>query len=175
MHVCIILSFGWSRLLYCVSVSVGILSNHLSPSFFDCSRGTLETWCNFGIYIGKLWVISFAFESLRRKDWQGHFNDCSRKFLIRLRNYDSWNFLMCQTCWEIFSTETGIKTEEPPFNKYIWSSDKLFRNHDFFSEKIIVGPQEVETPPLLAQMVLTQCISISELLVHHMAPPGGQI
>ena len=57
----------------------------------------------------------------------------------------------------------------------IWSSDKLFRNHDFFSEKIIVGPQEGEIPPPLAQMVLTQCISISELLVHHMAPPGGQI
>ena len=57
----------------------------------------------------------------------------------------------------------------------LWSSDKLFRKHDFFSEKIIVGPQEGETPPPLAQMVLTQCTSISELLVHHMAPPGGQI
>ena len=39
---------------------------------------------------------------------------------------------------------------------YLRSSDKLFRNHDFFSEKIIVGPQEGETPPPLAQMVLTQ-------------------
>ena len=39
----------------------------------------------------------------------------------------------------------------------------------------IVGPQEGETPPPLAQMVLTQYTSISELLVHHMAPPGGQI
>ena len=57
----------------------------------------------------------------------------------------------------------------------IRSSDKLFRNHDFFSEKIIVGPHEGVTPPPLAQMVLTQCASISELLVHHMAPPGGQI
>ena len=55
------------------------------------------------------------------------------------------------------------------------SSDKLFRKHDFFLKKIIVVPQEVETPPPLAQMVLTQCTSISELLVHHMAPPGGQI
>ena len=36
----------------------------------------------------------------------------------------------------------------------------------FFSEKIIVGPQEGEIPPPLAQMVLTQCISISELLVY---------
>ena len=53
--------------------------------------------------------------------------------------------------------------------------DKLFRYGDFFSEEIIVGPQEVETPPPLAQMVLTQCTSISELLVHHVAPPGGQI
>ena len=58
---------------------------------------------------------------------------------------------------------------------YVGSSDKLFRNHDFFSEKIIVGPQEGEIPPPLAQMVLTQCISISELLVYHRAPPGGQI
>ena len=57
----------------------------------------------------------------------------------------------------------------------IWSSDKLFRNHEFFSEKIIVGLQEGEIPPPLAQMVLTQCISISELLVYHRAPPGGQI
>ena len=55
------------------------------------------------------------------------------------------------------------------------SSDKLFRIHDFFSEKIILGPQEGEIPPPLAQMVLTQCISISELLVYHRAPPGGQI
>ena len=55
------------------------------------------------------------------------------------------------------------------------SGDKLFRIHDFFSEKIIVGPQEGEIPPPLAQMVLTQCISISELLVYHRAPPGGQI
>ena len=45
----------------------------------------------------------------------------------------------------------------------------------FFSEKIIVGPQEGEIPPPLAQMVVTQCISISELLVYHRAPPGGQI
>ena len=48
-----------------------------------------------------------------------------------------------------------------------------------FPEKIIVepivGPQEGESPPPLAQMVLTQCISISELLVYHRAPPGGQI
>ena len=44
-----------------------------------------------------------------------------------------------------------------------------------FSEKIIGGPHEGVTPPPLAQMVLTQCASISELLVHHMAPPGGQI
>ena len=50
-----------------------------------------------------------------------------------------------------------------------------FRLADFFSEKIIVGPQEGEIPPPLAQMVLTQCISISELLVYHRAPPGGQI
>ena len=55
------------------------------------------------------------------------------------------------------------------------SSDKLFRNHVFFSEKIIVGPQEGEISPPLAQMVLTQCISISELLVYRRAPPGGQI
>ena len=45
----------------------------------------------------------------------------------------------------------------------------------FFSEKIIVGPHEGEIPSPLAQMVLTQCTSIPELLVHHMAPPGGQI
>ena len=45
----------------------------------------------------------------------------------------------------------------------------------FFSEKIIVGPHVGEIPPPLAQMVLTQCTSISELLVHHVAPPGGQI
>ena len=38
----------------------------------------------------------------------------------------------------------------------IRSSDKLFRNHDFFSEKIIVVPQEGEIPPPLAQMVLTR-------------------
>ena len=61
------------------------------------------------------------------------------------------------------------------FFAFIRSSDKLFRNHDFFSEKIIVGPQEGEISPPLAQMVLTQCISISELLVYHRAPPGGQI
>ena len=53
--------------------------------------------------------------------------------------------------------------------------DKLFRYGDFFSKKIIVGPHEGEIPPPLAQMVLTQRISISELFVHHMAPPGGQI
>ena len=41
------------------------------------------------------------------------------------------------------------------------------------SEKIIVGAHESETPPPLAQMVLTQCTSISELLVHYMAPPRG--
>ena len=46
---------------------------------------------------------------------------------------------------------------------------------NFFLKKIIVGPYESETPPPLAQMVLTQCTSISELLVHHVAPPGGQI
>ena len=45
----------------------------------------------------------------------------------------------------------------------------------FFSEKIIVGPHEDEIPSPLAQMVLTQCTSIPELLFHHMAPPGGQI
>ena len=45
----------------------------------------------------------------------------------------------------------------------------------FFSEKIIVRPHEGEIPSPLAQMVLTQCTSIPELLVHHMAPPGGQI
>ena len=55
------------------------------------------------------------------------------------------------------------------------SSDKLFRIPDFFSEKIIVGPHEGEIPPPLAQMVLTQYTSIPELLVHHTAPPGGQI
>ena len=59
--------------------------------------------------------------------------------------------------------------------KLIRSSDKLFRNPDFFSEKIIVGPHEDEIPSPLAQMVLTQCTSIPELLFHHMAPPGGQI
>ena len=48
-------------------------------------------------------------------------------------------------------------------------------NMIFFSEKIIVGLNEGVTPPPLAQMVLTQYTSISELLVHHMAPPGGQI
>ena len=58
---------------------------------------------------------------------------------------------------------------------FLRSSDKLFRNHDFFSEKIIEGPQEGEISPPFAQMVLTQCISISELLVYHRAPPGGQI
>ena len=57
----------------------------------------------------------------------------------------------------------------------IGSSDKLFRIPDFFSEKIIVGPHEGEIPPPLAQMVLTQCTSIPELLVHRMSPPGGQI
>ena len=57
----------------------------------------------------------------------------------------------------------------------IRSRDKLFRKHDFFSEKIIVRPYEGETLPPLAQMVLTQCTSVSELLVHHMAPHGGQI
>ena len=60
-------------------------------------------------------------------------------------------------------------------SELVRSGDKLFRIHDFFSEKIIVGPQEGEIPPPLAQMVLTQCISISELLVYHRAPPGGQI
>ena len=62
-----------------------------------------------------------------------------------------------------------------PMTDTIRSSDKLFRNHDFFSEKIIVGLQEGEILPPFAQMVLTQCISISELLVYHRAPPGGQI
>ena len=46
---------------------------------------------------------------------------------------------------------------------------------NFFLKKIIVGHHEGEIPPPLAQMVLTQCTSISELLVHHVAPPGGQI
>ena len=50
-----------------------------------------------------------------------------------------------------------------------------FRLPEFFAEQIIVGPHEGETLPLLAQMVLTQCTSISELLVHPVAPPGGQI
>ena len=75
--------------------------------------------------------------------------------------------------------QTNVKNEmsnvKYQMSNWLRSSDKLFRNHDFFSEKIIVGPQEGEIPPPLAQMVLTQCISISELLVHHMAPPGGQI
>ena len=54
---------------------------------------------------------------------------------------------------------------------------KVSRDLDYliFSEKIIVGHYEGEILPPLVQMVLTQCISISELLVHHMAPPGGQI
>ena len=42
-------------------------------------------------------------------------------------------------------------------------------NMIFFPEKIIVGPQEGETPPPLAEMVLTQCTSISELLGHQCA------
>ena len=42
-----------------------------------------------------------------------------------------------------------------------------FRLSVFFVK--ILGPYEGEIPPPLAQMVLTQCISISELLVHHMA------
>ena len=40
-----------------------------------------------------------------------------------------------------------------------------------FSEKIIVGPQEGEIPPPLAQMVLTQCTSISELLQYVLFSP----
>ena len=60
-------------------------------------------------------------------------------------------------------------------NYWIWSSDKLFRKHDFFLKTNILGPQDGETPPPLAQMVVIQCTSISELLVHHIAPPGGQI
>ena len=73
--------------------------------------------------------------------------------------------------------------------KYCWSENQYFspdllqqrikwqiiQKTWFFSEFFFVGPQEGETPPPLAQMVLTQCTSISELLVHHMAPPGGQI
>ena len=57
----------------------------------------------------------------------------------------------------------------------LWSSDKLFRYSDFFSEKIIVGPHGVPDPPSLAQMTCTQCTSMSELKIDPGAPPGGQI
>ena len=77
--------------------------------------------------------------------------------------------------------ESNFKRQIPQSSRplsSINSYDQVTNNLEnmiFFSEKIIVGPHEGEIPPPLAQMVLTQCISISELLVHHMAPPGGQI
>ena len=42
-------------------------------------------------------------------------------------------------------------------------------------EQIIVGPHGVPDPPSLAQMTLTQCTSMSELIFDSGAHPGGQI
>ena len=67
--------------------------------------------------------------------------------------------------------EWGGKPEDFAYVKV--SRDLGYLN--FFLKNIIVGPYESETPPPLAQMVMTQSTSISELLVRHMAPPGGQI
>ena len=94
-----------------------------------------------------------------------------------------WGFQMCQVELSANILNNGIQLHTATCKVYcaisydiIWSSDKLFRKRDFFFlTKIIVGPHEGVTPPSLAQMVLTQCASISELLVHHRAPPGGQI
>ena len=46
----------------CVSVGVGILRKHLPPSFFECTRGTLETWCNF-IETWKFVLGNFDFQN----------------------------------------------------------------------------------------------------------------
>ena len=50
-----------------------------------------------------------------------------------------------------------------------------FRLVDFFSEKIIAGPNWVPDPPSLAQMTFTQCTSMPELKFDSVATPGGQI
>ena len=41
---------------------------------------------------------------------------------------------------------------------HLWSSDKLFRYGDFFSEKIIVGPQEAQDPRFWLPWTLTHYI-----------------
>ena len=49
--------------------------------------------------------------------------------------------------------------------------DKLFRYGDFFSEKIIVGPQEAQYPQFLLQLPLTHYILRSIFFRTHSTPP----
>jgi len=49
--------------------------------------------------------------------------------------------------------------------------DKLFRYGDFFSEKIIVGPQEAQYPQFLLQLPLTHYILRSIFFRTHLTPP----
>ena len=70
-----------------------------------------------------------------------------------------------------FLTATAIDYTSFDYVKVSRDLDYL----NFFLKKIIVGHYEGEILPPLAQMVLTLCTSISELLVHPVAPPGGQI
>ena len=55
--------------------------------------------------------------------------------------------------------------------KYISIGDKLFRYGDFFSEKIIVGPQEAQYPQFLLQLPLTHYILRSIFFRTHSTPP----
>ena len=55
--------------------------------------------------------------------------------------------------------------------KFLRIGDKLFRYGDFFSEKIIVGPQEAQYPQFLLQLPLTHYILRSIFFRTHSTPP----
>ena len=55
---------------------------------------------------------------------------------------------------------------------FICIGDKLFRYGDFFSEKNIVGPQEVQDPRFLVQLALTHYILGSICFRTPWRPPG---
>ena len=70
-----------------------------------------------------------------------------------IANQRQFNFWVFDQCRSIF-----IKISQLRKCKTIRSSDKLFRYGDFFSEKIIVGPQEAQDPRFWLPWTMTHYI-----------------